>query len=94
MVSALAVPDPELGVMVELDGGDAGGTTDLAGVDESLAILGLTAEKPSPRLLGIEPSGADRDKDLADARVSRQPSGDGRSLVAGQVVGHQVKIVS
>src|SRR5260370_11291066 len=85
-------PDPGAGVTVELSGGDTGHGGDVVGVGQRRTGEGCAPEKAPPALDEVEPGGADRNEGVLDPRVGSEPVPDGTTGVAGQVVGHQVKV--
>ena len=64
---------------------------DLLPVGEALAGERLAPEQAPPPLLKVQPAGPDRQEDLLDLRVLGEPGRDRRALMAGQVIGDQVK---
>ena len=85
-------PDPGMGAPIELASGYTSGEGDLRTVGETLARVGRSAQEAPPALDQVEPTGGNRDEDLPDARVSRQPVADGPARVATQIVRDQIQV--
>ena len=81
------IPDPRLGLPVELPRGDTGRVGDLVQVGEGLPCEGCSTDEAPRRFVAVEPAGADRDADLVDAGMDGAPRLDRRARVAGEGVG-------
>lgn len=87
-----AAPDPGMGASIELTGGNARGERDLSAVGETLTGIGRPAQEAPPALDQVQPGGADRNEDLMDPRVGREPVADGSAGVAGEIVRNQIQV--
>src|SRR5260221_3031966 len=84
-----ASPDPGLGVVIELGGGDARGVGDVVGVGQRRAGEGCAAEEAPPPLDEVEPGCPNRNEDALDTWMRGQPVGDRATQMAGQVIGDE-----
>src|SRR5258708_4412897 len=82
-------PDPGMGARIAWAGGDARGQRTLGAIRKALASVGRAAQEAPPALDPVKPTGGDRDEDLVDARVGRQPVADGSAGVAREMVRDQ-----
>ncbi len=62
-------PDPGLGPQVELSRRDAGSLLDLLGIGKALPGERITAKKPPPAFLQIEPTRPGGDEEVMQARM-------------------------
>jgi len=92
MILRRASPDPGLGSMIELSGGNAGGLFDLPGVGKTLSGKRITTEKPPPAFLQIEPARAFGNEDVMQARMLIHPSSRLSAVVATQIVSDDVNV--
>jgi len=79
-------PDPRLGSVVELRGGDLHGSLDLIGIGKALTSERIAAEEAPPTLLQIEPAGAFGNEDVLEARMVREPGAGFQAVMAAQIV--------
>src|SRR5258708_39362624 len=75
-----------MGAPIAWAGGDARGQRTLGAIRKALASVGRAAQEAPPALDPVKPTGGDRDEDLVDARVGRQPVADGSAGVARGMV--------
>jgi len=87
-------PDPGFGPSVELLGSDTGGLLDLLGVGEALPGQRITAEKPPPALLQIEPARSRRDEDVMDAGMIDQPGAGLQTVVTAEIVADKEQVTA
>jgi hypothetical protein len=66
MRTARTTPDPRLGVLIQLLGGEYRDLLDLLSVDKGLTSERLAAKKTPPTFLQIEPTGPLGEKDLVN----------------------------
>lgn len=92
MATRWAAPDPGLGAPIELGRGEVRGRLQFGVVGEALPGQGLPPEEPPPALDEVQPAGSSGQRHDVHAGMLGEPRLDGRTLVAGKVVGDQVEV--
>jgi hypothetical protein len=78
-------PDPGLGAMIQLLGGQHSNLANLLGVSEGLPGEGLAAEEPPPAFWEIEPTRAFGDEDVVNPGMGLQPRDNRRTRMARKI---------
>jgi hypothetical protein len=81
-----ATPDPRLGSSVELGRRHTYRLFDFIGSGETLSRKSITAEKPPPAFLQVQPTGSRRNKDMMQTWMLDQPGTSLRAVMTTEII--------
>jgi hypothetical protein len=87
MVLGRSTPDPRVGALIELSGGDTRGLLNLIRIGKTLPSQRIAAEEPPPPFLQVQPAGSFRNEDMVETWMLSHPGTGLGTAVTAEIIG-------